>query len=138
MIDVCCALIVCNNRLLAVQRGADSDHPGEWEFPGGKIEPGESAVACIKREIVEELAVSVVVEAYLFPVCHDYGIKQIRLHPFVCSIQNGVIVLDEHTNFCWLDADDLEKPDWQVADRKLLQLNQIAVSQRLRENNEDR
>ena len=55
MIDVCCALIYHEGRLLAVQRHADTDHPNQWEFPGGKIETGETAFECIKREIKEEL-----------------------------------------------------------------------------------
>lgn len=138
MLDVCCALIYREGCLLAVQRHADTDHPNQWEFPGGKVEPGESAVACIKREIQEELGVTVWVEAFLYPVTHDYGNKQIKLYPFVCSIQNANIDLYEHQQLVWLRHKDLDALDWQEADRELINLNHLCDLQRFWENDENR
>jgi len=137
MIDVCCALIYYRGRLLAVQRHADTDHPDQWEFPGGKIEDGETAVECIRREIQEELGVSIRVEGFLFPVAHDYGIKQIKLFPFVCSLEHDKIDLSEHQNLVWLDAPDLSELDWQEADRLLIQLNRIDELHRFGKDDKD-
>ena len=137
MIDVCCALIFRENRLLAVQRGLNSDHPGKWEFPGGKTEPGETAVRCIQREIAEELAVNIEVEAYLFPVCHDYGTKHIRLHLFICRISGGELLLAEHGALRWLTAGEMDEPDWLPPDRELLQLNRMSILERLGQNNKN-
>ncbi len=137
MIDVCCALIYHEGRLLAVQRHADTDHPNQWEFPGGKIETGETAFECIKREIKEELGVSILVEGFLFPVAHDYGIKQIKLYPFVCSLQCGNIDLSEHQKLVWLDAADVNKLNWQEADRLLIQLNRISELHRFGKDDKD-
>ncbi len=123
MLEVCCALIIENKQLLAVQRGHGSDHVGQWEFPGGKIEPGESAVSCIKREIMEELAVLVEVHAYLLPVVHDYGFKQIKLYPFVCTIEKGKLELKEHKSFRWIEVDSFDILPWQEADQELIQRN---------------
>jgi 8-oxo-dGTP diphosphatase len=137
MIDVCCALIFHRGRLLAVQRHGNTDHPNQWEFPGGKIEPGETAVECIKREIQEELGISVWVKAFLFPVLHDYGTKQIKLFPFVCGMGSDPIVLHEHQKFAWLEVENLHSKDWQEADRLLIQLNCVSGLQWFWQDNED-
>lgn len=137
MLEVCCALVFHENRLLAVQRGVHSDHEGQWEFPGGKIESGESAVACIRREIAEELAIEIRVDGFLMPVSHDYGFKQIKLYPFVCSIQSGAIQLSEHEQMCWLQSPELESLDWQQADREIIRVNRGDLLLRLRENDEN-
>ena len=96
MIDVCCAIILKESKILAVQRGPGSSHPWLWEFPGGKIHPDESAENCIIREIEEELKVRIEVLYSLSSVDFDYGSKQIRLFPFVCRILSGEIFLTEH------------------------------------------
>lgn len=123
MIDVCCALIFHRGKLLAVQRHADSDHPNQWEFPGGKIESGETAVQCIQREILEELGVLVSPKGFLFPVTYDYGIKQIRLFPFVCSVENERVELREHQRLVWFNNPALKSINWQEADRLIIQQN---------------
>jgi len=85
MIEVCCAIIVEGDKILATRRSHGMHLAGFWEFPGGKIEPGETAEACIIREIREELNIEIKVENRLLPVEHHYPEKSIRLMPFMCS-----------------------------------------------------
>lgn len=137
MLEVCCALIFHGGKLLVVQRAAGSDHPGQWEFPGGKIEADETAVACIRREISEELEVAIQVEAYLFPQTHDYGFKQIRLHPFVCRASSLQFQLNEHDNLQWIGPDEWRLLDWQEADFELIERNEATISEWFGKNNDD-
>jgi len=86
MIDVTCAVIRNeDDEVLIVQRGEFTDHPLKWEFPGGKINQGESEEDCILREIKEELSMEIVICGRLPDVIHDYGLKKIRLIPFICD-----------------------------------------------------
>ena len=128
MIEVCCALIVKDSKLLAVQRGPKSSHPMQWEFPGGKIQTGESAEQCIIREIEEELNVGVEIIKPLNDVEFDYGNKQIRLIPFVCIISSGEVRLNEHIDKQWFSIDEWERIDWSGADRELIIRNKKSIS----------
>lgn len=134
MIEVCCAIILDEEKMLAVQRGPESSHPWQWEFPGGKIRPGETAAQCIVREIEEELIVRIRVVARLEPVDFDYGIKQICLIPFVCKIVSGEIRLTEHIALRWVGFDQWKDIDWSGADRKLILKNQESLIYQVREN----
>lgn len=127
MIDVCCAFIFCEGRLLAVQRGKHSDHPDQWELPGGKIEPDETAFACIQREIKEELDLIIQPTGFLYPVQHDYGIKQIQLFPFVAQVPDDRLRLHEHENARWLLPNELFQLHWQEADLRLIRLNEKRI-----------
>ena len=99
------------------------------DFPGGKIQEGETGEECIVREIEEELSVIVDVVAKLEPVEFDYGFRQVRLKPFVCRIISGEIKLNEHTAQWWLEYDELEIPKWSEADRELIVKNKISLKQ---------
>src|SRR5665647_1398247 len=127
MINVCCALIVKNSKLLVVQRGPESSHPWLWEFPGGKIQPDESTEQCIIREIEEELKVRIEICQSITSVEFDYGHKQIRLIPFVCRISAGEIVLTEHIAQQWFGFDTWETIDWSGADRELIVRNEKSI-----------
>jgi 8-oxo-dGTP diphosphatase len=117
MIDVTCAVIRNEEDLvLVVQRGEKSDHPFKWEFPGGKVNSGESLEDCIIREIREELSMEIVVCRKLPDVEHDYGIKKIKLIPFVCDTLDDIPFLSEHLSYKWLGADDLLHVDFSEAD----------------------
>ena len=122
MIEVTCALIVENNRVLIAQNNPDSDHAFKWEFPGGKIHSDENAQTCIIREIREELEIRIRIEKELIPVEHDYGIKQIRLIPFICTIESGSVQLNEHLAFKWMNYGDLSNSDLSEADLRLIQI----------------
>lgn len=117
MIDVTCAVIRNeDDRVLVVQRGEETDHPLKWEFPGGKVDAGESEEECIIREIQEELSLDVVIFGKLPVVEHDYGHKKIRLIPFVCDTLDDMPMLNEHVSFEWLTPGELGKVDFSEAD----------------------
>jgi len=106
--------------VLLTQNGPESDHPWQWEFPGGKIKTGESDEACIKREILEELDLTIKIERNMIPVEHNYNIKTIRLIPFICSILEGTLHLNEHVANKWVHIEDLKSEDLSEADKRLI------------------
>jgi len=117
MINVTCAIIRNDeNDVLIVRRGEKSDHPFKWEFPGGKINDDETEEACIIREIREELSMEIVICKRLQDTEFDYGIKQIRLIPFVCDTLDELPVLSEHIAFRWIGAGELKDVDFSDAD----------------------
>ena len=115
-LQVTCAIIVREGKVLAAQRSATMKHPLKWEFPGGKIEAGETAEACIVREIREELNVDVqvlsTVPSHSFPPVHP----RIVLYPFVVEIRQGNIQLAEHVQVKWCGSGELKRLDWGGAD----------------------
>jgi 8-oxo-dGTP diphosphatase len=117
VIKVTCAIIVdAEGLVFAAQRSASMSLPLKWEFPGGKIEPGETAEACLIREIKEELHVEVEIVASLPANTHQYPNVTIQLIPFVCRLILGEIVLKEHLDFKWISKDELLALDWAEAD----------------------
>ncbi|WPU98784.1 (deoxy)nucleoside triphosphate pyrophosphohydrolase [Mucilaginibacter sp. cycad4] len=117
MIKVTCAIIVNTDGLVfAAQRSATMSLSLKWEFPGGKIEPGETAEACLIREIKEELHVDVEIVSSLPSNTHQYPNVTIQLIPFVCKITAGEVLLKEHLDFKWLAKDELLALDWAEAD----------------------
>lgn len=127
MIEVSCAIIINDSKILAVQRGPQSSHPWKWEFPGGKIHSDETAAQCVMREIKEELRLRIDVLVQLECIEFDYGAKQIRLIPFICKIASGDIILTEHVDICWFDIDQWQTIDWSGADRELILKNQKSI-----------
>ncbi|MZP66990.1 MAG: NUDIX domain-containing protein [Bacteroidales bacterium] len=117
MIDVTCAIIRNEDEdILVVQRGEKTDNPLMWEFPGGKIQEGESEEDCIVREIREELNMSMVICSRLPAVEHDYGDRQIRLIPFVCDTLDDLPFLTEHLAFKWVSPGELRDVGFSEAD----------------------
>jgi 8-oxo-dGTP diphosphatase len=117
MIDVTCAIIVSNNKILCVQRSALMSMPLKWEFPGGKREEGESEEECLFREIHEELGLVVQITDKLRDNIHHYHKNlSIRLIPFICKIVSGELSLNEHSHSKWLEKPDLLLLDWADAD----------------------
>ncbi len=117
MIRVTCALIRNEeNEILVVQMGEKSDHPLKWEFPGGKVNEGEPPEECIIREIREELSMDLIICHRLEDVEYDYGIKQVRLMPFVCDSLDDLPLLSEHRAFRWIDPGRLLEIDFAGAD----------------------
>jgi 8-oxo-dGTP diphosphatase len=117
VIKVTCALIVNNqNCLLAAQRSQVMSLPLKWEFPGGKIEPEETAEDCLIREIKEELNIEIKIIQALPSNTHTYPKITIELIPFICEHINGEIILKEHAQFKWLHTDELLALDWADAD----------------------
>lgn len=117
MIDVTCAIIRNeDDKILVVQRGEKTDHPFMWEFPGGKLNEGESEEDCVIREIREELTMDIVIRGRLPAVEHDYGHKQIRLIPFMCDTLDDIPFLTEHVAFKWLAPGELLSVGFSEAD----------------------
>lgn len=118
-IHVAAAIIRDGEKILAAQRGYGEFKDG-WEFPGGKLEPGEtSSDACI-REIQEELHVTI---GNLEPLCtveHDYETFHLVMDCFTCCIANGTINDSEHENLRWLETSELWSVDWLPADVKVV------------------
>lgn len=123
MLEVCCAIIIREGKMLAVQKGPESSHAWKWEFPGGKVNPLESPEQCIIREIEEELTIRVEVLQRLEAIGFDYGQKPLCLIPFICHITSGEIKLTEHVGMSWIDLKDWDSLDWAEADRLLIQKN---------------
>jgi 8-oxo-dGTP diphosphatase len=121
MIEVCCAIIIEGYKILATRRSRGMHLAGFWEFPGGKIESGETAEECIIREIREELNIEISVEKQLKPVKHHYPEKSIRLIPFICKLKAGKITLTDHSEFRWLAKHEIFEVNWAAADLKVLQ-----------------
>ncbi len=117
-ISVSCAIVIKNDNILACQRSAQSDHPFMWEFPGGKIEPGETAEECIVREIKEELNITVSVLKQLDVIDHQYSTKQIRLFPFICQSNDEEPACLAHHELRWQPIGELDHLNWSEADQK--------------------
>jgi len=116
MTDVTCAVVVERGMVLVTQRSEQMDHPLKWEFPGGKVKEGETPESCIRREIREELGLTVMVKLRLPVVVHRYGHREVRLIPFVCVIEGGTLSLREHKAYRWVPPGDLDRMDWLEAD----------------------
>jgi 8-oxo-dGTP diphosphatase len=121
-LEVVCALIVDRKgRILACQRNSEASLAGKWEFPGGKIEPRESAELALKREILEELEVTISILKPLSVVKHKYPGLEIELSPFLCEIigaeaPNAV----EHSQIRWVNLAEADEIDWAEADIPIL------------------
>jgi len=115
-IPVACAIIERGGLILAVQRKAGEHLSLKWEFPGGKIEMGESPEQCIVREIWEELDLEIGIISEGPEIQHEYSGAIILMKSFRCQILDGIITLNEHENFTWLKPAELTTLDWAEAD----------------------
>ena len=107
------------HEILATQRGY-GDFKGGWEFPGGKIESGETPKECIVREIREELATVVKAEKIIGVVEYDYPAFHLTMHCILCSVVSGDFTLLEHEDAKWVTLETLYSLDWLPADRLIL------------------
>ncbi len=126
-VNVAAAIICKDGKILAAQRGYGEFKDG-WEFPGGKLEPGETGEQACAREILEELRVRIGDIVHLCTVEHDYDTFHLSMECFTCTIVEGVINDTEHENLRWLDANQLWDVDWLPADVKVVR----ALEERLR------
>ena len=120
-IQVTCLILFHEGKILATQRGAAMDLPGCWEFPGGKVELGESPENCLLREIREELSIEIRISDSLTPILHLYPNKEIQLIPFLATWQGGSLKLTEHAQSQWLNKEDLLSLNWAPADLPIVQ-----------------
>ncbi|SHM99134.1 8-oxo-dGTP diphosphatase [Anaerosporobacter mobilis DSM 15930] len=118
-IEVVAAIIRDDDKVLATQRGYGEFKDG-WEFPGGKIEDGETPRQALVREIREELDTVIEVGDLLETVEYDYPKFHLIMHCYLCTIKSGDLVLNEHKAAKWLTKDTLYSVDWLPADVSLV------------------
>ena len=120
-IEVVAAVIRdAKGRIFATQRGYGAMKDG-WEFPGGKMETGETPQQALKREIREELATEISVEDFLCTVEWDYPDFHLTMHCYWCRIESGELTLKEHEAARWLTKKELDSVDWLPADREVVE-----------------
>jgi 8-oxo-dGTP diphosphatase len=119
-LQVACAIIEHDGKVLAAQRSERMSLPLKWEFPGGKIKEQESPETCLVREVMEELGLRVTVGLALQNVNHAYAEFSVTLHPFLCTIAAGAITLHEHKAVKWLPPTRLLSLDWAAADLPII------------------
>ena len=114
-IEVVAGIIKDGDKIFATQRGYGEFKDG-WEFPGGKMEPGEAPQQALARELKEELAVDVNVGEFLCTVDYDYPTFHLTMHCFYCSLVSGKLTLLEHEAAKWLNMSELHTVNWLPAD----------------------
>jgi len=110
------AVITQQGRVLAAQRGVAGSLAGLWEFPGGKIELGETPEAALEREIREELGCTVTVGPEVTTTVHDYDFGEVTLTTFYCELLDGSPESAEHSELRWLTPDEFDSVEWAPAD----------------------
>lgn len=115
-IHVVGAIIVENNKILCAQRSPDKSLPLKWEFPGGKIEEGESPEEALRREISEEMNCKIEIGEQVVLTVYEYDFGVVHLTTFFCKLIDGKPNLTEHVAIKWLPANELSSLDWAPAD----------------------
>ena len=118
-VNVVAAIICKDNKIFATQRG-HGEFKGGWEFPGGKVEPGETPEEALIREIKEELDSEIKVEKYIHTVEYDYPAFHLSMRCYLCSLVSGDLVLTEHEAAMWLKREELRSVSWLPADLELI------------------
>lgn len=119
-IEVVAAIIVNKGKIFATQRGYGEFKDG-WEFPGGKIESGETPQQALKREIMEELDTEIEVGELFDTIEYDYPDFHLTLHCYICTVKSGSLMLKEHKSAKWLSRENLDSVDWLPADVGLIE-----------------
>lgn len=123
-LEVCGAILLKGNKVLCAQRGKCKEDylSHRWEFPGGKLEAGETAAQALHRELIEEMDVHVDagdMEPF-YVVEHQYPDFELRMHCFICKVSDCEVNLKEHADMCWATVDEIEKLEWLPADRPVV------------------
>lgn len=116
-IEVVAAIFINkNNEIFCARRKNEGELALKWEFPGGKIEQGESHQEALIREIREELSTEINVKDFIMTVRHQYKGFHLTMHAYFAEVVNGDLILNEHTGFKWLKKEKLHSLDWAAAD----------------------
>jgi 8-oxo-dGTP diphosphatase len=117
-IEVVAGIIFYEDKILCVQRAINKlPYISEkFEFPGGKIEKGETQKEALQRELLEELNISVNIKSFYFTVVHEYPDFELTMHSYICEIDTKDITLNEHISLQWLNLNELQNLDWAAAD----------------------
>ena len=119
-IEVVAAIISKEDKIFATQRGY-GDFKDWWEFPGGKMEAGETPEEALKREIREELSTEIMVDEFICTVEYDYPKFHLTMHCYLCSLLTEALHLNEHEAARWLTKDDWESVKWLPADMEVIE-----------------
>ncbi len=119
-IEVVAAIIRKGDKIFASQRGY-GEWKDWWEFPGGKMESGETPEEALKREILEELSTGINVDEFLCTVEHDYPAFHLKMHCYLCSLVTEALHLNEHEAAKWLTKDELDGVKWLPADLEVIE-----------------
>lgn len=120
-VKVVAAVIRCEDKIFATARGY-GDFKGQWEFPGGKIEPGENPQQALVREIKEELDTEIAVGELITTIEYDYPTFHLSMDCFWCSVVSGELVLKEAQEARWLSVDQLNSVKWLPADIEIVDM----------------
>ena len=118
-VEVVAAIIRKGDKIFATQRGY-GEWKDWWEFPGGKMEAGETPEEALKREIHEELSAEISVDEFLCTVEYDYPQFHLTMHCYLCSLMTDSLHLNEHEAARWLTKDELNSVKWLPADAELI------------------
>ena len=116
VVIVPCAIFEKDGHILAAQRNSNMSLPLKWEFPGGKVDEGETEIEALHREIMEELSVEIEIGTRLSPTFKEDTHRIICLVPYICRILSSPIILTEHLQYKWIRLDEIHKLDWAEAD----------------------
>jgi 8-oxo-dGTP diphosphatase len=116
MIDVTCAIIIRDTKILIAKRAAGSDLQGKWEFPGGKVEQGETPEQCLARELHEEFGINTSVGSFVTESIFHYKEKSIRLLAYMVEYLSGELILTVHDEIKWIGPDEFDSYDMAEAD----------------------
>ena len=119
-IEVVAAIIKDKDTILATRRGY-GEFVNMWEFPGGKVEAGETSEEALIREIREELSITISVDQFVTTVDYDYPNFHLTMHCFLCTQVNGTLTLNEHNDAKWIHSSELNELNWLPADLEILQ-----------------
>lgn len=119
-IEVVAAIIIDKDKVFATKRGY-GEFKGLWEFPGGKVEIGESREDALRREIKEELEIDININHFFYTVDYDYPQFHLTMHCYICNINDGTIVLNEHEASCWLTSTQFDELHWLPADLEIIE-----------------
>ena len=121
-IEVVAAVIEKENKIFCCQRGAKGECAYKWEFPGGKIEHGETKEEALKREIREELNCNIEIHDFITTVNYEYNTFRLTMHVYLCSLKDNEPILLEHKSSMWCDKNKLYELDFAEADKLFLDL----------------
>lgn len=115
-----CAILEKDGKIFAAQRSASMSLPFKWEFPGGKVDEGETEEEALEREIMEELSIEIEIGQRMTPVFKEDHHRIICLVPYLCQMVSGPIILMEHAQYKWVTLSEVSKLDWAEADKRVI------------------